>query len=199
MKTILALAVIACCSVACVASSDDAGSQSSAANANRNGPNDDRSPADDDPGNEEGPSGPTCNDPQGTIPDGWTTVDYGKYTVAIPPHSIVMSSVPDPTVDHVWYVFTDPMKAPVGHVQVARYAKDMTEAEAFTKERLPNTPITWSTYECRKDLVSVFSSDPRNELHHVDVGGEVVMFGCIDMKAEGDDLCTKFIHSFHVK
>lgn len=197
MKNLLPLIAVVCCSVACAASSaPDSGSRSSAANGNPNGSNDDRAQADDDPSNEEGP---TCNDPQAVTPEGWDVVDYGKYSVAIPPHSIVMSSVPDPTVDHVWYIFTDPMKSPVGHVQVAHYAKDIPEAEAMLKSSFPENPITRTTHECHEDLVINFTGVPRNEWHHVDVGGEVVLFGCIDVHPEGDALCTQFINSFHVK
>src|SRR4051812_19398038 len=103
MKNLLPLVLVACCSVACVASSADdhrskAGAQQGAQDPQPTPPPDQSNPQD-DPSDQEGPS---CNDPAAVTPEGWTFVDAGAYDYALPPGAVLNTAAPGP--GKIWYV-----------------------------------------------------------------------------------------------
>src|SRR4051812_29394820 len=103
---LLGLSIVLSLAVGCaLPSNDDAHKQSSAQNG-ANDPNrgggQELSPPDDDPGNEEGPN--TC-DAHATTPDGWTRVDLGAVSVAVPSDSIG-SKTPMPSTSYIWSIGT---------------------------------------------------------------------------------------------
>lgn len=216
MKRLLTLVLLACGSVACALPSGGDGRHQNAVNgqsndqSSPNDPGDQRVPAGqgDDSSEEGNGNGNTCNDPMGVVPAGWTTTNFGSFTIGVPPYSIVKTDKSYTPTYHIWAVLDGPGGKVAGYVQAGLMDMSSLDAVYELKKSTDGTSdghghigqstmiFTWSTLECRKDLIER-SPDGNFEVRYIALDGNVAALSCDP--SIGADVCAKFYASFHAK